>query len=391
MSQREKIKRHLNKLCKDIGPRPTGSAANEAAVKYACSELKACGLSVERQEFDCIDWHNDGGRLYVDGESIPITPAPYTLPCETEAELVCIQSIDQLRQADLKGKIVVLYGEICIEPLMPKGFMFWNPEKHQEIIALLENGNPCAVLTISLDASELVPMIEDGDFNIPCAILPRSCLPALLTGKTANLILRTARMNTKAANVIATYGEGPEKIALSAHIDTAPQTPGALDNASGVAVLLGLAAALEGSELPYQIEFVLFNGEDHYSNIGEMVYRGSYLAAPASYKYAINVDGAGLQDSLISYSFYECPEDLEKMVAQAAVAYKLEQIDPWPQGDHTLFSLAGVPAIAITSSEIFSLMGSVLHTENDTDERIDLDKLECLVSFLKQVIQNSSR
>lgn len=387
MNHKESITRYLHKLCKEIGPRPTGSEANRAAVEFACTEFEACGLSVERQEFDCMDWQNHGGTLMVDGQSATIAPAPYSLPCSVQAELICIRSVKQLRKADLTGKIVVLYEELCQEPLMPKSFMFWNPEEHQEIIALLERGKPCAVITASLDPNEFVPVIEDGDFVIPCAVAAQSSLPLLLSGETAELTLRTDRRSARAANVIATYSDGPRKVCFSAHIDTAAGTPGALDNTSGVAVLLALAASLRGNEYPYRIEFVLFNGEDYYSNAGEMVYLRSSLATPGEYICAFNVDGVGLRGSNISYSFYECPANLEETVTTLSrQTPEFERIDPWPQGDHTLFAVSGVPAIAVTSSNIFELVKSVLHTENDTIELVDIDKLERLVNFLQRSI-----
>ncbi|WP_050615162.1 M28 family peptidase [Bacillus testis] len=387
MNQKERIEQYLHKLCKEIGPRPTGSNANRAAVEFACAEFEAGGLSVERQEFDCMNWQNHGGTLKVDGQSATIAPAPYSLPCSVQAELICIRSVKQLRKADLTSKIVVLYGELCQEPLMPKSFMFWNPEEHQEIIALLERGKPCAVITASLDSNELIPVIEDGDFEIPCAVVSKSSLSLLLSGETAELTLRTDRSATRAANVIATYGDGPQKVCFSAHIDTAPGTPGALDNASGVAVLLALAASLRGNDYPYRIEFVLFNGEDYYSNAGEMIYLRSSLATPDEYICAFNVDGVGLRGSNISYSFYECPATLEEAVINLGrQTPEFEQIDPWPQGDHTLFAVSGVPAIAITSSKIFELLKSILHTENDKIELLDIDKLERLVDFLQHSI-----
>ena len=59
-----------------------------------------------------------------------------------------------------------------------------------------------------------------------------------------------------------------------------------------------------------------------------------------------------------------------------------DRIEPWPQGDHTLFAFSGVPAIAVTSSGIFELTDHVLHTENDTLKWIDIEKLEILVNLL---------
>ena len=84
MEIRENIERHLNVLCKEIGARPTGSEANHTAVEYACREFERAGLDVLRQEFDCMDWVDNGGILTVGGKAIPMAAAPYSLPCSVQ-------------------------------------------------------------------------------------------------------------------------------------------------------------------------------------------------------------------------------------------------------------------------------------------------------------------
>ena len=383
MEIRKRIEQHLNVLCNEIGARPTGSKANQAAVEYVCEEFKRAGLNVLKQEFDCMDWSEGGGTLTIEGQDILTAPAPYSLPCNVQGELVCIHTLEELRITPISGKIVLLCDALAAEPLMPKSFIFWNPEEHKETIALLERGGAQAVLTVSLSPECFVPIIEDGDFEIPCAMVLPGILPLLSSGLSATLSLNTKRRPARAANVLATHGKGKHKICMSAHIDTKPATPGALDNASGVAVLLALAEELSDRELPYQIEFVLFNGEDYYSNPGEMAYLASYLSTPADYVCAFNIDGVGVKGQALAYSFYECSEKLINNLSKLAAEIEgFEQIDPWPQGDHTLFSFSGVPAISVTSSGIFDLVHSVLHSDRDSLELIDTEILESLVKFL---------
>lgn len=51
-------------------------------------------------------------------------------------------------------------------------------------------------------------------------------------------------------------------VLVGAHLDTVPGTPGADDNASGLAVLLEVARLLSGEETPAPLEFVGFNLEE---------------------------------------------------------------------------------------------------------------------------------
>jgi Zn-dependent M28 family amino/carboxypeptidase len=57
--------------------------------------------------------------------------------------------------------------------------------------------------------------------------------------------------------------EPDEIIVIGAHYDTVIGCPGANDNASGVAALLGLSAALANDELERTVRFVAFANEEH--------------------------------------------------------------------------------------------------------------------------------
>jgi len=66
-------------------------------------------------------------------------------------------------------------------------------------------------------------------------------------------------------NIIATRTgtTSPEKrVLVIAHYDTMPNTPGADDNASGVAVLLELARCMEGVPFEKTVQFVAVNLEE---------------------------------------------------------------------------------------------------------------------------------
>ena len=67
-------------------------------------------------------------------------------------------------------------------------------------------------------------------------------------------------------NVIGTRdGTDPSRpwIVAGAHFDTTEHTPGADDNASGVAAMLEIARRLQGEEFPATVQFVGFNLEEH--------------------------------------------------------------------------------------------------------------------------------
>lgn len=387
-SIKKSVAGHMEKLCQEIGPRATGSAGNKLAVDYAAEKFRLLGFDVQLQEFPCMNWQNDGAELFVDGQAVEVEAAEYAMPCDVSGELICVQTIQELQAADLTNKICVMYGDLCKEPIMPKSMVFWNPEEHQAIIRELEQKQPLAVITVSFLEEVAVPIIQDGDFTVPCGTVRGKFLPSLINKKNAALRLFTERRAAVAANVIATYGKG-QKLAYSAHIDTKPTTPGALDNGTGVATLLTLAEQLVETKLNHQLEFVLFNGEDYYSMPGEMTFMAQSLNQPEEYEFAINVDGAGMQNSSTSYSLYECSEQLTAQLDTFSKAYPtVEKVEPWPMGDHMLFAGAGIPAAAITSTQIYLLMEAVMHTPKDNLSIVDFQRLEETVQYLVELTKS---
>ncbi len=380
------LQKHMRMLCETIGARPTGSASNKAAVDYAAGVLRQCGMDVKLQEFDCMDWRNSGAVLRVDDQAVPVEASEYSLPCEVEAQCACVGSVEALRSAELGGKIAVLHGDLCKEPLMPKNFEFYNPAEHKRIIALLEEKNPAAIITVTTTKDHI---IQDGDFNIPCAVVGAEHIGVFTdnTDKLVKLTISAERVPAKAHNVIATYNNGgavKNRMCLSAHIDTKPATSGALDNASGVSALLTFAETVSEKQYPIPLEIVLFNGEDYYSTPGEVAFMGSLST---EYLMAVNVDGIGLKDSATSVSFYSFKPEMESVIMKRAEQIaSMEKIEPWPMGDHMLFASCGIPTIAITASNIFGLMGSVLHSPEDNLDMIDFELLGNTVRFLENCV-----
>lgn len=392
MSIKQQLETHLHHITHVIKARPTGSNANKAMVQYIEEQLTQCGLTTTKQELDCVDWQDYGASLSIEGTHCPVQTADYALPCNVKAPYVCIDTFESLQAASLNGQILVIYGELCKETLMPKNFPWYNPEEHQLIIKTLEEKNPLALITVSFHDSLPIPIIEDGDFGIPCAVTSMAELSFLLAhqGKELSLTINCKRTPTTAHNVIAHYGKGPKKIAFSVHLDTKPNTPGALDDGTGIATLLTLASTLKDLSCPYEIELVFFNGEDCYNCVGEATYVSTYLSNPQDYAFAINIDGVGMVGSKNSYSFYECPSEFPKSVTMLNDSFDtIEEIAPWPQGDHMLFAFNGIPTIAMTSSNIFNILENIIHTEKDTLEQVDIHTLEDVVTFCQKLLSLS--
>jgi aminopeptidase YwaD len=325
--------------------------------------------------------------------------SPYSLGCDVESELVCASCVEELAQLKPGGKILLLYGDIAREPLMPKHFVFYNPIEHQRIISLLEKGNPAAILCATERNPALAggvypsPLIEDGDFDIPSVYMTdaegRRLLPD--EGTTVALKSLSRRIPGKGHNVVARKGKNPcGRIVITAHIDAKKGTPGATDNATGVVVLLLLAKLLADDTGDRQIEIVALNGEDHYAVPGQMLYMSKNKDRFQEILFNINIDGAGYKEGKSAFSFYGLPEEIEQNAREVFRTYDgMTEGVQWPQGDHSLFVQQGRPAIAISSQWVTENIASqeITHTPKDTPAIVDCRNVVEIAEALHQLVR----
>jgi aminopeptidase YwaD len=197
------------------------------------------------------------------------------------------------------------------------------------------------------------------------------------------------RVPSSATNVIATLNrDADRKVVLTAHIDAYEDSPGASDNASGVAVLLLCAEALSRTPGEHGIEIAALNGEDHYSAAGQMDYLTRYGEALPRILLAVNVDDVGYRHGGSAYSFYGCSPHLEETAE--AVFQRFDGLvhgEPWFSGDHMLFVQHQVPSLALTSECMPELMRTVTHTASDTPDLIDGHKLVEVAAALDALVR----
>ena len=277
----EKTKSHLDELCSKIGERRVGSEGNRRATAYPKKILDENGWQTESTELSVIDWKTDGATLVCVDNSFEVFPSHYSLGCAVNSVLIAIDTISKLEQANIDGKLVLLHGEIAFQQIAPKKFPFWNPEEHQNFISVLEKGNPAALICATERDSALAggvypfPLFEDGDFDIPSVYMKDTEGEKLLiyAGQQAKLISKAERIPESAYNVIGRKNvHEKNRIVITAHIDTKIDTPGAIDNGTGVAIILILSELLREYSGTYSLELALFNGEDYYGAPGQVKY-----------------------------------------------------------------------------------------------------------------------
>lgn len=392
-----KASEYLQRLCSVYPNRRTGSDGNREATDFFSKVVKHLGYEAEVEPFKCLDYKTEKVHLSNKEKSFDVFNSPYSPKCKIRSKLEVVSTVKELEEISCKGKILLMIGEICEEQLMPKNFVFYNPDHHKKIYALLEGKEPSAIITATSEQPEQVgalypfPLIIDGDFDIPSLYCTDIVGKEIVkkSNEEYELIIQAERIPSSAYNVIVRINqESREKIIVCAHIDAYEDTPGASDNASGTVVLLLLAELLQDYEKSTGIELIAFNGEDHYSAGGQMDYLKRYDSDLDKARLIINVDDVGYKEGKSAYSFYACDTELQEKLSSAFNKYSgLTEGEPWVSGDHMIFVQKGRSALAFTAEKMPELMKTITHTEKDTPDIINPAKLVNLARALNDVIR----
>lgn len=209
-----------------------------------------------------------------------------------------------------------------------------------------------------------------------------------------------------------------EIVIAGAHYDSVSSSPGANDNASGVAAVLELARVWAGREPARTLRFVAFVNEEpsffQTEQMGSLVYAklcrqknqnvvamlsletiGYYSTAAGSQKYPFplglfypsrgdfigfvgNTSNAGL--------VRRCIESFRRQVSFPSEGGALPGTLPgigW--SDHWAFWQAGYPALMVTDTAPFRY--PYYHTQQDTPDRLDYDRMARVVAGLDKVLE----
>jgi Zn-dependent M28 family amino/carboxypeptidase len=221
---------------------------------------------------------------------------------------------------------------------------------------------------------------------------------------------------------ISGRGSAREVVVVGAHYDSNRGTPGADDNASGVAALLELARLLRGDSLSRTIRLVAFANEelpffgtpdqgarryvaairqrgDEVRSMLSIETIGYYATAPRTQLYPRplnwfypdtgnfigfvgNLSSRGLVHEAIAAFRRHTPFPSHGAAAPASIPGV-----GW--SDHEAFWAAGVPAVMITDTAPFR--NPHYHTRGDTPDRIDYDRMTHVVDGLAAVVRELAR
>lgn len=380
-SVRQLLEEHLDFLVRRVGARPPGSPANQRATAYVRDVLASCGLAVVEHPFTTRWWEPGDGRLEFAAGTVAVAPNPYSPAGDVRGPTRDVASVDQLDRLDeAADHILVLRGELVDEQVFPAAFPFLDVPDHARIRAALARLAPRAIVAVS---DHWQPILEDPDLRVPSTTVPTAVGAQLDEGEEVRLVLGGAVHTGRGTNVSAHTGDQGRRLVLSAHLDSKATTPGAFDNAAGVATLLAVAATAGDDIGPCEV--VLFNGEDHFDACGEVAWLGGSDLGGVTAN--VNVDGIGLAGQGTSLTALACPADIEdRLSAWVDRRAGWSWTDPWFESDHAIFAMRDIPAVAVTSQDVHQLLGGLAHTPADTLDVLDLDVLEDVVVAIPELL-----
>jgi len=184
-----------------------------------------------------------------------------------------------------------------------------------------------------------------------------------------------------------------EAIVIGAHLDhlglNPLMMPGAHDNASGVAVLLGAAQALASSGVPFKrsIVFVIFGAEEQGVKGSEFYVAHPYLPNDKTTA-MLNLESVGRGESIGAGSGLNFPQlwDVVDRINRKYIHRRVTASEnanlARPRQDAAHFLWAGVPTISFGTSGGARLPFASYHTTKDSIEIITPEIMEDLAQLV---------
>ena len=253
---------HVQHLAGVIGPRVAGTPADRQAAEYMAAQFRQYGYSVEFHTFQFpffevrqVQMQVAGAQLRtIQAEALLLTAA--TTAAGIEAEVV---SVGLGRPEDFEGRRVT--GAIA---LAERGVLTFREKManaaSRGAVAIIVYNNQPGITPGTLQQRAGIPAVtvsqDDG----------RQLVDAAQAGSLrVRLMVDVVNETRSTANVVATKRgttRPNEIIVIGGHFDSVPRSPGANDNASGVATLMEAARVLASVPTARTIQFVPFSGEE---------------------------------------------------------------------------------------------------------------------------------
>lgn len=368
---RENIEKHLHEICL-FPSRHVGSPGVTAVADYIEKSFRSYGYTdIVQEPFDTTGWRF-GSMIFCDLDN-GCQAVPEAVPCFFSRSTEVTDVPLWLGDAELSDlEKIKVQGRLCIVEF------FSGPGD-------IRGRNEIAEELDRLGAAGAV-FFSDPTYHTPCAAstkIQRSPnLKLLGTAAVAEegayylarnrkhrfkLFIDADTFPHQSHNVVAIRpGTGRKRAIFGAHLDAAPLTQGASDNASGVACVLEMARLLKDKLPEWTFEFAAFDAEEYCIEGDLPGGSGAYVKAhkDRKWEYYMNFDSIGIYfgKEFVHVGRGELLPEFESIYPKAPLRYG---------GDDRSFDSAGVPTLWFNTHEKFM----DFHTPLDTLGTVDPEKI----------------
>lgn len=379
---------HLRFLCEEIGPRLSGTPADERAVEHMAAHFRRVGAEVEVQDYPCPGWEHEGTELALLGASgarpVAAVAQTFTNGCDLEARVAVVERRHELEfRPDLEGTLLVVRGEAGSDLAL---------DRNVGLLAI-EERRPAAVVVVSGSEHVSSKHIRDPFLRVPAvAVAPEDGkLLVASEGSRARLRIRARRYESVGHNVIGRLpGRLPGRVVVGAHYDTAAGTPGAVDDTSGTAALLELCELFAASDRSGMgLVFVAFGAEEygrHVRALGSVEYVRRHAAEMLEVRAEVQMDGIGDAGGTPAAHLMGWAPGPKAELRRVFGRYPRYVVSEAPIGgsDHVPFHLNGVPVVAFMNE--WSKVP--IHSPADSLELMDAGELAYSTDVVAAVLRH---
>lgn len=219
--------------------------------------------------------------------------------------------------------------------------------------------------------------------------------PIVVLGRTYR---RGRRVTVTDPNVVVSFGPPGPALVIMAHYDTVSGSPGALDNAAAVAVLLGLARELKREPPPQRVTLVFTAGEE-VGLVGAEAFAAAH-APNVAFAIALDLVGGDGELSINGASTLIGRAELGWLAGAADRAGATLRAPPvhrvvsrwWPlaeRSDHGAFTRRGVRAIHLYNrGHDGEWIDLAYHSPRDRAERVQRTAVDELGRLLRALVDS---
>lgn len=412
---------HVSYLADNIGPRPAGSRGAELAVKWTTAQFRQWGIDVRNEKVTVPVWVRGAERARLvshNNQKIVLTAlggSVATPPDGIMADVVRVTSFEELQalgHKGVKGKIVFYDNPMNLK-LVEEGRAF---EAYRDAVVFrgvgasraAEFGAAASLIRSVASDSLRTPHTGSVRYDAKYPKIPAAAMTTEDAGLVSRLIAKGEKVrmhlvltpkklaDVQSANVVAEIrgsARPDEIVLLAAHLDSWDLGTGAIDNGSGVAMVMETMRLFKelGIRPRRTVRAVLFMNEE-YGLSGARAYFESQKDKVDNHIAAIETDaGTAMPQSFLTTLDGAKLSEFERR-AGALERVGAARFTPAKQtGADTSFLVeAGVPGFSLVPNprKYFHYH----HTPADTLDKIDPDDLAqntAAVAALAYVIADS--